>query len=322
MLKGERGFFALVVLCLLLAGVVWTAMRPPFPQLPTEQNKEADEGKYSPGSPACYPSRLESLPKREGADERYRCETQAEKHRLQSNDLVQQTRSADAATASVSLTYRQMLIELAGAIFGVLTLLAAGYAAWYARRAAEAGHTANGLAADALEGQLRPWIDFSVLNHGTIEIVDGNLEITGEATFKNLGASPAIDLTYMPTMIFGDEITDHFKQLAENFDTNEIDWADQNLFPGSEWSRKVCAIHVDELPSQPIKITFVLIARYRTLFSDKYRFTAKAYEVHGAIQTNSGDFVPQSPLLAVGQYPFAYTSVILHPKQHFAGIAS
>ena len=133
---------------------MWALMRPPFPSLPTSEYQKAVTGQYSPGSPYCYPSRLNTLPEGKVEDERYRCEQGAEENRLKSDDLVQQTRAATAAIALVDLTYRQTLMGLAATIFGLLTLIAAAFAAWYAKHAADAGRTSNRIAQDAQ----RPWI--------------------------------------------------------------------------------------------------------------------------------------------------------------------
>ena len=154
MLKGERGFLVFIVICLVAGAIAWAAMRPAYPNLPTNEYKKAEETEYSPGSANCYPSRLKSLSDGESLDERYRCETQAEQHRLQGDDLVQQTRAADASVKAVDIAFRQSLIDLAGAIFGMLTLLAAAYAAWYARKAAESGGRANEIALKTSRGYL------------------------------------------------------------------------------------------------------------------------------------------------------------------------
>ena len=189
MFKGEKGFFTLLVICCLVAVGVFAALRPSFPNLPTNQDVETGESKYSPGSPACYPSRIAGLPDGEAADEAYRCATRAEQEREQGKDLVQQTRAADAAVAEVGLSYRALLISLVGSIFGFLTLLAAAYAAWYARRAAEAGHTANRIA----ERAQRPWLKLKLTR---IEVQGSAIQLT--ATFKykiavkNLSSTPAL----------------------------------------------------------------------------------------------------------------------------------
>lgn len=190
MLKGERGFLVFVLGCLFLAAFAWMMMRPQAPHLPTNKYIEAQETMYSPGSPACLPSRLEALSEKDAADEKYRCEIQAERERIQSSDLVQQTRSADAAAATVNLTYRQMLIDLAGAIFGVLTVLAAGYAAFYARRAAEAGRGSNEIARENARHQLRAYMTSGDISLNSITI-NGNRLWEISHSWKNTGQTPA-----------------------------------------------------------------------------------------------------------------------------------
>lgn len=138
MLRGYRSFILAVVGVLIGSALIWAYLKPPYPSLPTEEYQKAADGKYSPGSPACYPSRLDSLSKREASDERYRCEQGAEEHRLKSDDLVQQTRAADAAYVMAGLSYNQSLMMLAGTILGLLTLVSAFAAVLYAKRAATA----------------------------------------------------------------------------------------------------------------------------------------------------------------------------------------
>ena len=162
MLRSYRHFILSVVGILLAASFVWIWLRPNYPVLPTNEYKKAEQGQHSPGSPACYPSRLNSLPESEAADERYRCEQAAEKHRIESDDLVQQTRAADAAVVMVGLTYNQSLMMLAGTIFGLLTLVAAFAAVLYAKRAASAAERSLDHAQDVAATDLRPWLKIQV----------------------------------------------------------------------------------------------------------------------------------------------------------------
>jgi hypothetical protein len=83
--------------------------------------------------------------------ERDRCQEAAEEHRLKANDLVQQTRSAEAAEAVVDLTYDQSRLMAAGTAIGFMTLVAAVFAVLYARDAAREAKRSS----DAAEGQLR-----------------------------------------------------------------------------------------------------------------------------------------------------------------------
>lgn len=190
MLRGNRGFILAVIGFLAVATVIWTLLSPSYPIIPTSEHQKAEEGKYSPGSPACYPSRLNSLPGREAADERYRCEQGAEEHRLKSDDLVQQTRAADAAVANVRLTYQQSLMLLAGTIVGLLTLIAAFYAAWFAKRAAEAAEKGVRHAEDTSDAELRPWVSITVVA-GKVLKRDLSISLEYDVIFENLGKTVA-----------------------------------------------------------------------------------------------------------------------------------
>jgi hypothetical protein len=182
------------------------------------------------------------------------------------------------------------------------------------------GRDGNRIALEAVEGQQRPWIDFDIKPFGSIEIVHDNLEITASVTFTNIGESPAIDLSYMPTLIFGTDVDPHFKTLIANFEAGGIDWADKNLFPGRAWDRQGCAVHFGKRSGSTI-ITYVLIARYRTPFSPKYRFTAKAYDVRICHTDAYGHPVSEGPEIDLSQRPIGKETVMLHERQHFSGFA-
>lgn len=215
MSESNRYLFAIIIGYLTIAVVSWVLLRPPPFELTGRQDQKAQRSAYSPGSPRCYPSRISSLPAGEASDERYRCEQAAEEYRLKSDDLVQQTRAADAAYAIVDLTYRQTLISLAAALVGLLTLGAAVYAAWYARRAAEE----TGRGAEAAEGsltlsrnvskaELRPWIATECAVK-RFQADDKQISCEYEIVFSNLGKTEAQEF-YIATanVVTGDDPTE------------------------------------------------------------------------------------------------------------------
>lgn len=136
---------------------VWFTNVPPAPNLPAYQYGQAPKSDYYPGGSSCKPEALSRLTGQKAVRERDRCAEDAENHRHDSDDLVQQTRAADAASASAYYAYRQtrlMLIEIIG---GIVTLVAAVFAAIYARKAAihtQESATEAKRAADAAEKQL------------------------------------------------------------------------------------------------------------------------------------------------------------------------
>lgn len=181
---------------------------------------------------------------------------------------------------------------------------------------------ANIIAGQALEGQLRPWVDFEVENAGSLKLTDGCWEIIGKIEFNNIGVSPAVDLTYMATMIFGDDPDPHLKELVEKFDTSELSWADKNLFHGKAWHRKGVAVHSGTLTGK-VQVTYVVIARYRTVYSKTYRFTAKAYDVQAASEGPEGLFYPEGKVVDFDNRPSAaFSGANLIERQHYAGFTT
>lgn len=172
----------------------------------------------------------------------------------------------------------------------------------------------------AMENQLRPWISFSVVENGKLWISDDTLEMTAVVTFKNIGDSPAIDLTYMGTMVFGADVRTPFDNLIKHFHTGDTDWADKTLFTDETWTRTVVAAHSGKRKGVH-EITFVVIARYRTPFSDKYRFTARAFDAGLTKQNSYGEIVPighRNIDIGVVQREI----VRLIEKQHFSGFTN
>lgn len=128
---------AVCVTAFLICIGLWVWLQPAPPDLPTLDQRGSPPAAFIPGGPSCNPRpinpRAASQTVREAA---YRCAEAAEAARMQSEDLTQQRRSADAAMATARAAYDQSRILLIGTIFGGLTLLAAGAAAFYARVAA------------------------------------------------------------------------------------------------------------------------------------------------------------------------------------------
>jgi hypothetical protein len=176
-----------------IAALGFVCLRPLH--LPQYQIEKAPEHGYRPGGANCEPAQLDRLTGGNAANERARCAEAAEDHRLKQNDLVEETRSADANVALSVLTYRQTVILLLGSILGLLTLGAAIYAAWYAKRAAEAAeenleharHTA------------RPYISSQF---DKFRFDESSATARFETKFKNTGNTPANQLLGNVVAIF------------------------------------------------------------------------------------------------------------------------
>jgi hypothetical protein len=121
------------------------------------------------------------------------------------SNLCAQWKAADAAKESADWTQRTFLLGIVGAVIGVLTFVAAGAAAFYAKHAATATSTANTI----LLSEQRPWISLG-LSAGMDVIFSGDRIAFGMAiSMSNIGKRPAVDvhceLYCLNSFAFGDE---------------------------------------------------------------------------------------------------------------------
>lgn len=172
-----------------MAGVLWWALRPSNPSLPTYQQTEKYDTAYRPGGSKCDPTQLRGLSGAEAISETNRCRESAEQHRLQSSDLIQQTRAADAATSGALLSYNQTLIALAGTIVGFFTLIAAVLAALYAKKAAEAAERGISHSRDTSRQELRAYLACQEEKVSRSEV--GKKPFTFSMKVRNVGSTPA-----------------------------------------------------------------------------------------------------------------------------------
>ncbi len=140
MLRGNRLLFTALGLVAVITCLVgwWT-----FPISPTTQQFRYDSPRdqnYRPGGSQCEPSALAKIA---GANIRLRkaeyCQKEAEEYRQSSDDLIQQTRAANAAQAQADIASQQLWTGWLQTLGGFLTLAAAIGAAIYARDAAKEG---------------------------------------------------------------------------------------------------------------------------------------------------------------------------------------
>lgn len=194
MLRGNWRFVFTALGCVSVAILLWLAFLPREPYLPFDGNPEAQAADYYAGGSNCRPDVLARVRGKEAASERDRCAESAEQHRLQSNDLIQQTRAADAAQESAWMAYEATRIALAGLLGGFLTIIAAGFAAYYARRAyLETKRTAD-LAKDTLEIETRPFLFLESVDWKETKFEDGEMMIEFTLNILNSGVLPATNV--------------------------------------------------------------------------------------------------------------------------------
>jgi hypothetical protein len=166
------------------------------------RDKEVEAG-YYPGGQSCNPLAIGPFPDREQLGYTEACQEAREEYRLKANDLVQQTRAADAAQASAKFVYPQALFSLLGMGFGFLTLSAAAAAAIYARRAASETKRANDIATNTAAIDARPWLS---IRNAEITVLGFHQDDEGESfgvmhtivcfDVHNSGKTPAVRCTH------------------------------------------------------------------------------------------------------------------------------
>lgn len=236
---------------------MWFVLQPGEPDLPRYQGFEEQEPGYQPGGSDCDPSRLAGLviPSRKAAEERERCAESREDYRLQANDLIQQTRSADAAQAVVALTYEQSRIAVVSLIVGFFTLSAAILAAYYARhaatqtkRGASAAKRAVAVARDTAGQQLRAYVS---VTHVSLAPLATGKPIKHEVTVKNAGQTPAYKLIAWSKLVISER--EHVADLAGPTDKEAV--AQMHLGPNAEII--ITPINkIDELSSMDYKALY------------------------------------------------------------------
>lgn len=186
MFRSYWGLILTAILGLIGSAFIWLGFAPPAPVLPAYQYEQPRSGEETQPGP-CQPKTLSAIANHgKAASERERCAKDAEDHRLQTNDLIQQTRAANAAELQAWIGYQGELIGVFQTIGGFLTLLAAAAAALYAKRAADLSHK-------TLVATQRAYIMYERIKSGHGMNSDGVLCLLLQAELRNAGPTPAIN---------------------------------------------------------------------------------------------------------------------------------
>jgi hypothetical protein len=152
-LGGIGPFAALVVVAVavtaVLAAWAWFHVSPRNPDLAAYQDTGGPQQDYWPGDAGCEPKQLNSLPPKDAASERERCALAAKNHYEDEAALKEAARSNELAEEGLRLSAQQARAAFVQTIatvlaFGAAILAAvfAGFAAWHAKRSADADNLA------------------------------------------------------------------------------------------------------------------------------------------------------------------------------------
>jgi hypothetical protein len=197
--RGNRLLFIALGLVALATAVIgwWT-----FPLSPTTQQFRYDNPRnenYRPGGSKCEPSALARI-----ADAKVRlrksedCQTQSEEYRQSSDDLIQQTRAANAAQAQANIASQQLWTGWLQTLGGFLTLAAAVGAAIYARHAAKHTRDANEISQNAQ----RAWVTLALEPKSVSASPKGGLRFGLMLSVENIGGTVATHFDYESDFIF------------------------------------------------------------------------------------------------------------------------
>lgn len=199
----NRGFITeskLIGGAILIAFAIALFTWPTVPKLTDYGEANPRNRDYTAGGSECQPASLATI---SDWKERIRrtdaCAKEAEDYRQNTDDLIQQTRAADAAQAQADIASQQLWAGWFQTIGGFLTLCAAVAAAIYAREAANEGKRSADLAdAELTEtrkltaAQLRPYVAITEVEDQEENPFSRNSKLRFRV--KNFGQTPATNV--------------------------------------------------------------------------------------------------------------------------------
>jgi hypothetical protein len=195
MLRGNRLLISALGLIAILTAVIGYWTWPSQPELVFYGEENLRNGNYNPGGRDCEAATLASIvDRRERSAKTDACSKEAEEYRLNTNDLIQQTRAADAAQAQANIASQQLWTGWLQTLGGVLTLVAAAGAAIYARDAAKHTMDGNRIA----KTDQRPWLSASLNITEAAEFPENGLHFEIDVWIENVGHTPARNVVVRP----------------------------------------------------------------------------------------------------------------------------
>jgi len=183
MTKGDKAFLAVASFVLVLGVVFATWLQPKQPNFAGDSGYQEQPTSYRAGGAGCEPAKVNLLPLTERQSKADACAQAQEQHREATDNLIENRRAAVASEGSAIYTAIQARIEAWGAAFGLLTLLAAIAAAYFAKKAADHTEESANIAREAsrawvacedivllepVKYGVRPWDDITMVRAGAI----------------------------------------------------------------------------------------------------------------------------------------------------------
>lgn len=184
----------------------WTQLSPGKPNIAGYERPGAPHQSHKAGGVKCYPWNLYRLPPPKRAVQAEACKDAEDAEKAGAETLDYSARSANASEQALLIAYYQSRVMLGQTFATVGAFIAAGIAAWFAKRAADemknsadAAAESNRLARLSALADNRPWIEIEEITLPTPVAFRGdNAEITLRYKLRNHGNSPAQHVSVVP----------------------------------------------------------------------------------------------------------------------------
>lgn len=252
--------FALVG-CLVVGILCW----PSVPTIPTRPFDDAQKATVLIENPECAVTGKRSPSLFVSKKTKFECAKALEEHRLAVNDLIQQTRAADAATAQSDLAGQAAWLAFVQAMGGFVTLVAAGAAAFYARQAARAAEDTFDLAQTTSNHIDRPWLAIGLTVSDDLTVKNGETTFKVDASVENIGNRVATDVVTWVRIYQGTDVN-----LVENL-ASELAQLTNDMRSRAKADVRTVLPHRSLVTRAPQKLKLFAMSRVRAIAYTRYR---------------------------------------------------
>jgi hypothetical protein len=168
-------------------------------------------------------------------------------------------------------------LSIAQAIVGGAGLIAVLRSLRHSDDALKEARVANTIARQATEDELRAWVEID-FKFNSLASVALRPYIGGTAILKNMGATPAVDVSYFLGLAYDKSLATDVDNAITDFISGAITWSDEMLFPNAAVNREATAEHTGR-PPPPGTLHVFMVAAYKTVFSEKVRITARSWDL-------------------------------------------
>lgn len=265
-------------------------------------SKQAEANGYAAEYPADTAKRIDQCWAKAESSDQQECIEDAIKSSHESQrsekDLRAQREMSDWAFWLLVITAIQTPVTIAGLLALLETI--------------KQGSEANLISRQSVEAATRAWVTIKAEEVIGFNLVNGAPHFTARLKIKNIGSSPAVEVSYFMSMAFGDDPKNDVDETLKMYRNSKIEWKDAILFPSDHFVHRASCEQSDVNP-QIARVAIYMIAAYKTVFSDEWHFTAHLYQV---IDRRRDD-----GLIEFANYPYG-NYLHLRPNPDFVGYAT